>query len=160
LVILVCVAQRGFAWGREGHEVVALIAGHYMTGAAKAKTTALLDGSSIEAVASWADDYRRDHRETAPWHLINSPLTHYRIVLVRDCPSGQCVVAKTQDYLSVLRDPTASRAAKAEALKFVVHFVGDLHQPLHDDLTYEIIAAADESNRASFCTAMRFGSTD
>jgi len=73
------VAQRGFAWGREGHEVVALIAGHYMTGAAKAKTTALLDGSSIEAVASWADDYRRDHRETAPWHLINSPLTHYRI---------------------------------------------------------------------------------
>jgi hypothetical protein len=104
-----------------------------MTGAAKAKTTALLDGSSIEAVASWADDYRRDHRETAPWHLINSPLTHYRIVLVRDCPSGQCVVAKTQDYLSVLRDPTASRAAKAEALKFVVHFVGDLHQPLHDE---------------------------
>jgi hypothetical protein len=52
LVILVCVAQRGFAWGREGHEVVALIAEHYMTGAAKAKAAALLDGSSIEAVAS------------------------------------------------------------------------------------------------------------
>ena len=99
LVILVCVAQRGFTWGREGHEVVALIAGHYMTGAAKAKATALLDGSSIEVVASWADDYRRDHRETAPWRFINSPLTHYRIVLVRDCPRGQCVVAKGSDSL-------------------------------------------------------------
>jgi hypothetical protein len=58
LVIPVCMAKRGFAWGREGHEVVALIAEHYMAGAARAKSTALLDGSSIEAVASWADDYR------------------------------------------------------------------------------------------------------
>jgi nuclease S1 len=99
LVSLVCVAQPGIAWGREGHEVVALIAEHYMTGAAKAKATALLDGSSIESVASWADDYRSDHRETAPWHFINSPLTHYRIVLVRDCPRGQCVVAKGGDSL-------------------------------------------------------------
>ena len=71
----------------------------YITGAAKAKATALLDGSSIEVVASWADDYRRDHRETAPWRFINSPLTHYRIVLVRDCPRGQCVVAKGSDSL-------------------------------------------------------------
>ena len=49
------------------------------------------------------------------------------------CPRGQCVAAKTQDFLSVLRDPTARSAAKAEALKFVVHFAGDLHQPLHDE---------------------------
>jgi hypothetical protein len=53
--------------------------------------------------------------------------------MARDCPHGDCVVAKTEQFLAVLRDPAASRGAKAEALKYVVHFIGDLHQPLHDE---------------------------
>jgi len=72
-------------WGREGHGVVALIAEDYITGAAKAAAAALLDGGSIEAVANSANDSCRDLRESVPWHFINSPLTHCRIVLVRDC---------------------------------------------------------------------------
>jgi hypothetical protein len=53
--------------------------------------------------------------------------------MARDCPYGDCVVAKTEQFLAVLRDPAASRGAKAEALRYVVHFIGDLHQPLHDE---------------------------
>jgi hypothetical protein len=53
------------------------------------------------------------------------------IDMERECPKGQCVIAKTEEFLAVLKDPKADRSAKVEALKFVIHFVGDLHQPLH-----------------------------
>jgi hypothetical protein len=93
----------------------------------------LLNGESIDAVASWADDYRRENPETGRWHYIDIPLADSRIDMARECPDGECVIAKTEQFLAVLRDPNADHAAKAEALKFVVHFVGDLHQPLHDE---------------------------
>lgn len=121
------------AWGHEGHQVIALIAQHYMTADAKAQAAALLDGGSIDAVASWADDYRHDHPETGPWHYIDIPLNDDAINLNQECANGDCVIAKTEQFLAVLRDPSADRARRAEALKFVVHFIGDLHQPLHDE---------------------------
>ena len=64
-------------WGPEGHAVIALVAERYMTQAALAKAGDLLDGASIEAVASWADEYRHDHRETGPWHFIDIPLANF-----------------------------------------------------------------------------------
>lgn len=88
---------------------------------------------AIDGIASWADDYRRDHPETGPWHYIDIPLADSKIDMERDCPEGQFVIAQTERFLSVRRDPSADKAARAEALKFVVHFVGDLHQPLHDE---------------------------
>lgn len=59
-----------FAWGHEGHEVVALIAELHMTSPTLAKAKDLLGGASIDSVASGADDYRHDHPETGPWHYI------------------------------------------------------------------------------------------
>jgi len=123
----------GFAWGREGHEVIALIAERYMTGGALAKTHDLLGGASISSVASWADDYRHDHPETGSWHYIDIPLPESQIDMARECANGQCVIAQTEHFLSVLKDRTAVPTSRAEALRFVVHFVGDLHQPLHDE---------------------------
>jgi hypothetical protein len=122
-----------FGWGHEGHAVVALIAEHFMTPVALKDSSDILDGASIVSVASWADDYRRDHPETGPWHYIDIPLAHSRIDMTRECPNGDCVVAKTDQFLAVLKDPKADHAAKAEALRYVVHFVGDMHQPLHDE---------------------------
>jgi hypothetical protein len=112
---------------------VGLIAEHYMTGTALTKASDLLGGSSIDGVASWADDYRRDHPETGLWHYIDIPLADSKIDLARECPNGACVVVKTEQFLDVLKDPSADPAKKAEALKFVIHFVGDLHQPLQDE---------------------------
>lgn len=125
--------RAGLSWGHEGHAVVGLIAEHYMTPAALARARDLLDGATIESVASWADDYRHDHPETGPWHYIDVPLMDDKIDLAKECPDGDCVVGKTEQFLAVLKDPKADRATKAEALKFVVHLVGDMHQPLHDE---------------------------
>jgi len=132
-VALFCPLRAVFGWGHEGHAVVALLAEHYMTPAAVTRADDLLGGNTIDSVASWADDYRHDHPETGPWHYIDIPLADSKIDLARECPNGDCVIAKTEQFLAVLKDPKADRAAKAEALRYVVHFVADLHQPLHDE---------------------------
>src|SRR6516165_2465940 len=133
VLILVAAPPLGFGWGREGHEVIALIAEQNMTPTALQRAKAILGGASLEEVANWADEFRHDHRETGPWHYIDIPLADSKIDLARQCPDGNCVIGKTQQFLAVLRDPNADRAAKAEALEFVIHFVGDMHQPLHDE---------------------------
>ena len=132
-LVLIWPCRGLFGWGREGHTVVALIAERYMTPTALKDASDLLDGATIDSVSSWADDYRRDHRETGPWHYIDIPLADSRIDMTRECPNGDCVIGKTQQFIAVLKDPKADRAAKVEALKYVVHFVGDMHQPLHDE---------------------------
>ena len=133
VLILVAAPLLGFGWGREGHEVIALIAEQNMTPTALQRAKAILGGASLAEVANWADEFRQDHRETGPWHYINIPLSDSKIDLVRECPNGDCVIAKTEAFLAVLRNPNADRTAKAEDLEFVVHFVGDMHQPLHDE---------------------------
>jgi len=133
VLALILPSLPGFPWGYEGHQVIALIAMKYMTADAQARAGDLLDGSAIDAVANWADDYRHDYRETGPWHYIDIPLADSKIDLARECPDGDCVIAKTQQFLAVLKDPKADKDAKAQALRFVIHFVGDLHQPLHDE---------------------------
>ncbi|HEY6273763.1 MAG TPA: S1/P1 nuclease [Terriglobales bacterium] len=130
---LAAAPSLAFGWGHEGHQVVALIAGHNMTPAALERAKAILGGASLEDVASWADDYRHDHPETGPWHYIDIPLADSKIDMARECPDGQCVIGQTEHFLTVLKDPAADPATKAKALKFVIHFVGDLHQPLHDE---------------------------
>jgi hypothetical protein len=77
---LISSSLPSFPWGYEGHQVIALIAMKYMTADAQAKAGDLLDGSAIDAVANWADDYRHDHPETGPWHYINilQELSHFK----------------------------------------------------------------------------------
>jgi hypothetical protein len=91
----------------------------------------LLAPESPEQASVWADEDRHDHRETAPWHYINIPLSDSKIDLARECANGYCVIAKTEQFLAVLKDPNAGKDTKAPALKFVIHFVGDMHQPLN-----------------------------
>jgi hypothetical protein len=71
---LILSSSPSFPWGGEGHQVVGLIAEKYMTANALAKAGNLLDRSAIEAVGSWADEYRKDHRGTGPWHYIDISL--------------------------------------------------------------------------------------
>jgi len=123
----------GLAWGPEGHRIVVLVAQHYMRPETAARMRELLAPESPEEASVWADGYRGHHPETGPWHYINIPLADSKMDLARECPRGYCVIAKTEQFLVVLKNPTADREAKVQALKFVIHFVGDLHQPLHDE---------------------------
>ena len=117
--------ERGITWSSSWQ--------HYIRPETAARLHELLGSESLEDASVWADEYRRDHRETGPWHYIDIPLADARIDLARECSNGQCVIAKTEEFIAVLKDPKADPATKVQALRFVIHFLGDLHQPLHDE---------------------------
>lgn len=131
---LLAAPSPAFAWGREGHAVIAAIAQAHLTPAAYSATSLLLEEeglTQLAEVASWADDIRRARPETAPWHYVDIPLGAPGYVPARDCAGGDCAIAKLDQFRTVLADPQAPAADRLEALKWIVHLVGDLHQPLH-----------------------------
>lgn len=123
------------SWGALGHKTIGTIAERHLNQQAKDAIKNLLDGSSLSEVSNWADEVRRDpeFKETAPWHYINLPLG-----LSKDQFEKQ-VLGMSQDNVysaltkmeKQLKDPGTSREERINALKFIVHFVGDLHQPMH-----------------------------
>ena len=131
LAVPLAIPGSAFAWGREGHQIIVIVAEHYMRPKTTAHMREPLAPESAEEASVWADEYRCDHRETGPWHYIDIPLADSKIDLARECANGDCVIAKTEQFLAVLKDPKAGKDAKEQALKSVIHFVGDLHQPLH-----------------------------
>ena len=121
-----------FSWGPEGHRLIVRIAEAELSGAARAQVQAILGpDQSLASVASWADEVRRSRPETGPWHYIDIPIDKPHLDMARDCPKGDCVIAKIEDFRKTLQDPAATPAARREALMFLVHFVADMHQPLH-----------------------------
>ena len=139
--LLLCVtAQQGWAWGREGHRLTALVAEHYLTPQAKAQVEELLHKETLADVAPWADAYRADHPETAKWHYVDIPSAEAKFDRMRDCPVSEtdpkspwrdCVTDRILYFEGRLGDESLSLAERAEALKFVVHLIGDIHQPFH-----------------------------
>lgn len=121
-----------FAWGAQGHEIVAAIALQELSPQARAQVVRLL-GSPAMLIhdASWADEIRDRRPETGRWHYVDIPLNAPSYLAVRDCPRGDCVVAQIAAAQRVLADPRQSSGARAEALRFLIHLVADIHQPLH-----------------------------
>lgn len=137
---VLAVAPSVHAWGRQGHAIVAELAQRRLSLAAEAEVERLLaaeNTKSLADIASWADELRDDpsreelSKATAKLHYINFRSDDCTYVPPRDCPGDQCVVGGLAKYVSVLADRSQPDAARLEALKFVVHFVGDVHQPLH-----------------------------
>ena len=132
LTVAVSSANLCFGWGEEGHRLVVRLADGLLTPTARAQVMATLaPGDSLEELASWADEVRRTRKETEPWHYVDIPLQSMGLDMKRDCPQNDCIIAKIADFRKQWRDPSASPEARREALLFLVHFVGDLHQPLH-----------------------------
>jgi len=131
-LILALFSLPSFAWGPEGHRLVGRIAQTLLTPDAEARVEAtLLPGESIASMASWADDVRPARKETENWHFIDIEITGSGLNMGRDCPRGDCVLAKIAEFRKTWRDPKASPVDRREALLFLIHFVGDMHQPLH-----------------------------
>ncbi|MEO0513362.1 MAG: S1/P1 nuclease [Planctomycetota bacterium] len=131
-------------WGPAGHSIVAQIAYQELTPEVRAKIDAILraDGSAVEGprmpstlpeTASWPDWARNQdaYRWTAPLHYANPSPEHDDYRHERDCPEEGNVVGAVRDFAKVLADESADALERRRALMFVVHFVGDLHQPLH-----------------------------
>lgn len=126
--------RHALAWGPDGHRIVADIAEARLTPKAKAAIVELLGGgedTSLASVANWADSVRKEREETAPWHYVDIPYEMSGFDPERDGKNGNNVIAKIEEFANVLNDRTAPRQQRIEALKFLVHFVGDIHQPMH-----------------------------
>jgi hypothetical protein len=132
------------AWGQPGHRLVALVAAGRLTARARSEVARLLPGSSLAGVATWADDMVPDHSQTGPWHYVNIPDNANGYDRDRDCPPQpgaraggrndrwrDCAVDRILHNQQRLADASLDRADRAIALKYLVHFIGDLHQPLH-----------------------------
>ena len=147
-----------FAWGDEGHRIIAVIAYARLTPAARAKVDAILaaDKDTLTAPdfvsrATWADRYRDSDRFDKKVHYLATRAWHFADVeidggtlsaachapdlpgtrLASHGPADDCVVHKVDEFAAELGNPHTSAAEKRLALKFLMHFVGDLHQPLH-----------------------------
>lgn len=123
-----------YGWGGKGHRIVALIAAEHLTSTARRQVNELLGGQSLASVATFADDVRNSRPETKNFHFVDIPKNKTVFSQTHDCPetdNGDCVIAAIARFKAVLGDTSKSRDERAEALKFIVHLVGDLHQPLH-----------------------------
>jgi hypothetical protein len=133
--LVTCVSVGpALAWGQEGHSIIAEIAQRRLSADAAAMVAKLLgNGHSLASIASWADDVREGRPETSNWHFVDIPIEVPTYDARRDCKSndasGDCIVAELSRLRSDLRCAPAEQ--QIEALKFAVHFVGDIHQPLH-----------------------------
>ncbi|HSL85032.1 MAG TPA: S1/P1 nuclease [Thermoanaerobaculia bacterium] len=134
LVALATLAAPGelHAWGQNGHRIVGEIAERHLTVAARQGVIEILgQHESLAEAASWPDDIRSDPAwgRAAPWHFIS---IDDHETLANTARSGEGDVLEAMErFEAVLRDPDAPKEKKVEALRFYVHFVGDVHQPLH-----------------------------
>jgi hypothetical protein len=132
------------AWGAQGHRLVAVVAAARLTPAARQQVQRLLDGASLADVSAWADEQVVGLSQTAPWHYVNMQGDTGPYERDRDCPRQpgvapgargdawrDCVVDRILYSESRLADTRLDRADRATALKFLVHLVGDVHQPFH-----------------------------
>jgi nuclease S1 len=129
---VVCRDQRILAWGEAGHQAVAAIAEARLAPAAKSEVTRLLAGRSMAGESMWADQVRSTtHKHTNAWHAVNIPLDGMAFDRQRDCANGDCAVAAIERLTDVLGNASAPDPQRQEALRFLIHFVADIHQPLH-----------------------------
>ncbi|MBA4287110.1 MAG: endonuclease [Xanthomonadaceae bacterium] len=120
------------AWGPEGHRVIGELAAVQLTPAAAAAVGTLLAGEpepTLAGIANWADETKSP--ASGPLHYVNITAANCRYRPARDCPDGRCVIAAIAQSVAALDDPAATLDERRTALKNLVHFVGDLHQPLH-----------------------------
>jgi hypothetical protein len=142
------MAPSAWGWGCKGHQVIALIAERNLNPHARAAAMQILAASPIRRdlrrycgdsgldpfadSSSWADDERSVERDTGGWHYIDIPLGLSQGDISKYCPPNTgCVTSAIAAQLAVLKNPKANRQMRADALRYLIHFVGDLHQPLH-----------------------------
>jgi hypothetical protein len=121
-------------WGLNGHRIIATIAGRHLLPAPRARIQGLLGPSSLAQISNWADWYRGtpEGGHTARWHYVNIPPGEAYRETTFEVPGD--LVQALQSNERLLADPSRTAAERAMALKFLVHFMGDAHQPLHAGL--------------------------
>jgi hypothetical protein len=144
-------ARSVLAWGRMGHRASARFVESRLTPQARAIIRDLLEpGESLADAATWADENSREVPGSAAWHFVNVRVSsaHYS---PKDCRPQGCVVTKIAEFRTILADRNAPRSRRRMALRFFVHLVQDLHQPMH---------VADRNDRGGNNLQLRYGRYD
>jgi hypothetical protein len=161
--LLIFSSAQLLAWGPKGHQIVGDIARNHLTDTARHDIQQLLGNDDLAAIANWADDVRKDRPESYGWHFVDIPKDALGFSEARDCyqpdekrPTSKddhhnCVVDRINMFKQVAADRSAAQQDRVEALKYLVHFVGDLHQPLH---------AIGEARGGNDIHVVEFGSPD
>ena len=153
------------AWGVEGHEIVAAIARNYLAPQVRDKVDQMLaaDPDTLTAhdmlsESVWADRYRAGHPESGDWHFVDIELDHPDLQSAcfgfpaanpaSQGPAHDCIVNKVTEFTRELADAATPAPERLLALKFLIHFVGDMHQPLH---------AADNHDKGGNCVLLSLG---
>jgi hypothetical protein len=158
-LLLLLIPARGWSWGDEGHEIVGLIADHYLKPGVRAHVAAILQGDAsgltpttdLADETTWADKFRdadRDgtqlnYRHTGPWHYVNIEIDAPDLDAAcyghppspagaaSSGPAEDCILDKIDEFRRELEAPATTPDERRLALQFLLHLVGDLHQPLH-----------------------------
>jgi hypothetical protein len=139
--VLVLTAPEALAWGPQGHRTIGAIADRLLTPAARTAVQQILQNdrdkfdspsrrTTLEEVSEWADEVRGTPAARPAWHYDDVPICGTRDK-TSYCPGGQCNTEQLKRLTGVLADARAPARERDEALKWVVHLVGDIHQPLH-----------------------------
>jgi hypothetical protein len=150
-VLLLIPARAALAWGRLAHRASAKLADSRLSPRTRAMIRELLEpGESLADASTWADEHSRDIPGSMSWHFVNVPIwaPHYD---PRDCRRQGCVVSKIADFKATLQDRNLPVARRRTALRFLVHLVQDVHQPMH---------VADRNDRGGNNVQLRYGRYD
>ena len=131
LILLAVNVPDSAAWGPQGHRVIGLIADGHLKSEVKELIAEKFNINSLADVATWADRTRKKRKEESSWHYTNIEEGQWTYNAERDCPDRACVTEKIHEFSGILVDRSTSLRERKDALKFLVHFVGDVHQPLH-----------------------------
>lgn len=136
---LAIAAQPGFGWWETGHRVVARIAVLHLTPQARARAAAILGvpdsaesvADALAQISTWADEVRTTTK-TGEWHYIDLTVQDRKSAFASRCENDNCAPARIRLFARQLAGgPKDPQWSDLDALRFVVHFVGDIHQPLH-----------------------------
>jgi len=138
LITLLLATGPALGWSKQGHQLVGELAERELTPAAREQVRLLLEGEpepTLAGVSVWADEIRAEGtelgRRSRPWHYINFDREGCDYQPARECPDGNCIIGAINAQAKVLGDAGRPLQERREALKFVVHFIGDAHQPMH-----------------------------
>lgn len=138
LLLLLTLPLYTLAWGTLGHRTVAYLSSLYFTPEATRFTNHLLNGQDISEASLFPDKVRYipSFHYTAPWHYIDArddPPRQCGINITRDCLSNGCVVSAIANHTERVMNKDLPHWARGQSLRFLVHFIGDVHQPLHTE---------------------------
>jgi hypothetical protein len=125
------------AWGSDGHRITGAIAWHLLTPEAVREVESLLESGpydSLAEVGTWADSHARQYDSydwALPLHYVDVDPEAGDIDLARDCPKGECIIAAIRRLSVLVADRALPQWERAEHFRFLVHFIEDIHQPLH-----------------------------